>query len=288
MGGFDFGGTVRFAWVLPIASLGCDGDKPPGKGDPIAVDRIGISASTVMVGFQAGKLRKSSRLQGFHITPLPITANQYQACIKARVCPAIETAEPLDASEVEAPAAKSVEEVALGVSVEGAKDFCNWVGGTLPTLPQWLLAARGSSPQRFAWGEHLPTCDEHPGGVNVPAFQAADERGRAVERTRAAASYEPCGTSVSSRFAVDQHSAGTSANGLKDVLLASSELLAKDTDSIFGSCRGSKGFCKVFGSAPGAIDFVRDAESADDVANSLQVASPAFAFRCVWSKGGDR
>lgn len=288
MGGCDIGGVGRRAWLLPMALLGCDGDKPPEKGAPIDVDRIAISSSAVTVGFKAGKLRESRRLEGFEITPLPVTASQYEACVGARACPALEGTDRAEPSGLEDPASKNVEEVALGVSVEGAKDFCNWVGGTLPTLPQWLLAARGSSPQRFAWGEHLPTCDEHPGGVNVPAFQTADERGRAVERTRAAASYQPCGTSVSSRFAVDQHSAGTSANGLKDVLLASSELLAKDTNSIFGSCRGSRGFCKVFGSAPGAIDFVRDAESADDVGNSIQVASPVFAFRCAWSKGGDR
>jgi hypothetical protein len=288
-----------FALLVAVAVSGCDQQASKPKVEPGDAERISISASAVIVGFQSGKLRNSETLPAFEISPLPITARQYAACVKAKGCPPTDSDEtqPSAQSESEdssAEATKSeVDEVASGVSVDGAKAFCSWVGGVLPSLPQWLLAARGVAPQRFAWGDQMPTCKEHPGGLNVRETGIEGERERRIARSRAAASYEPCGTAVSSRFAVDQHPAGTSVNGLKDTLLASAELLAKYPTSIFGSCRGKEGFCEVFGSMPGAIDFVREAEATGQDKDSPATApstpgSPRFAFRCAWSKGAEK
>lgn len=280
--------SAALALTFGLFSLGCDGDVPPKPGGSGDADRLEISASSITVGFKNGRVRASQTLAAFQITPLPITADQYDQCAKKGACPALDAVATDSAASAENEvAAPKQAEIARGVSPDGAKAFCSWVGGALPTLPQWLLAARGPTPHRFAWGDRLPTCAEHPGGVNV-AVASTDERLAAVERVRAAASYEPCGSSVSVRYAVDQHPAGTSPKGLKDVLLAPSELLARDPDSPFGSCRGPQGYCSVYGAAPGAIDFVRETPlgKTDDLADATQF--PSFAFRCVWNEGGGK
>lgn len=298
MGRIDQGVSTHVVLLFCIALIGCDGDATKTKIARGEIERIPISASAVTVGFQSGKLRNSERLQRFEITPLPVTASQYAACVKAKGCPATAVTQDSTTSTENDPDSADtspdsneqevVAEVARGVSVDGAKAFCSWVGGTLPTLPQWLLAARGVAPQRFAWGEHLATCKEHPNGVNLREDAAEGERDRRIARSRAAASYAPCGSSVSSRFAVDKHPASTSASGLKDTLLASAELLAKFPTSIFGSCRGTDGFCEVFGSVPGAIDFVREPDASTSTSTLKSSDSPRFAFRCVWAEGGDQ
>jgi len=49
------------------------------------------------------------------------------------------------------------------VGEKQAEAYCQSVNGRLPTLDEWLLAARGSSPRRFSWGDQPPArCDQHP------------------------------------------------------------------------------------------------------------------------------
>lgn len=175
-----------------------NGERPSKRSVGSNTDRISIDGSSVTVGFESGKLRQNVTVRAFDITRTPVTATQYALCAKARVCRPSPAAEKADTPAVEEPGAAPPdgETIAEGISTSDARDYCAWVGGKLPSLSQWLLAARGPSPQRFAWGNRLATCDEHPGGVN----RGIDDT--VAARVRQAASYSPCGSSATSRYRV--------------------------------------------------------------------------------------
>jgi formylglycine-generating enzyme required for sulfatase activity len=233
-----------------------------------AGELVQLTGGSVTVGFAAGRLTGAANLRGFSISKAPVTVAQFQSCVAAGIC------HWSDASCANPEAAD--EDVAECVGFDSASEYCSWVGGRLPTLPEWLLAARGPSVQRFPWADAMATCDQHPGAKAPPGQVLSPDSAELQHRL----GY--CGVATDERLRTGEHPNGTSAAGLGDILLSAGELLRGDSSSLFSVCSSPKNGCVVFGLSPGAIDAVESVgpEASDSVKRATTPRHP-YGFRCV-------
>ncbi len=89
-------------------------------------------------------------LQTFFIDTHEVTSSEYRQCRDAGACP---KRGPLynDFSRDRQPI--------TGVSWYAARDYCAWVGKSLPTEAQWEKAARGPDGELFPWGQEKANCN---------------------------------------------------------------------------------------------------------------------------------
>lgn len=82
----------------------------------------------------------------FEIGRYEVTNRQYQQCAKAGACAGASTVgADMDLHPV------------FNVTWYDAQDYCNWIGGRLPTEAEWEKAARGTDGNIFPWGDNAPT-----------------------------------------------------------------------------------------------------------------------------------
>jgi hypothetical protein len=237
----------------------------PSAGEMPAV--ASVAGGTVVVGFKRGKLRQNAPVESFRVTKHPITVAQYRACVAKGACAEPSMRTPacrgagshgvLDRATYEIAGSDALPVTCA--TVDEAKQYCAWIGGALPTNEQWMLAARGPSVARYAWGDDEPTCERRglADGICAPY---------------AIGSLQPP-PAVVAVFGVGGHPSGASPSGVEDVLMTPGELLAPSPAAFFTACAPPGHGCVVDGMAPAAIDSV--APATDDA------PVPTPSFRCA-------
>jgi formylglycine-generating enzyme required for sulfatase activity len=263
--------------IACAAMMGCDeGGETVAHAPADPGPTVSIDGQELTVGFALGQLRKTVEVDSFRISQHPVTLGEYRACMNAGRCQAPPEAACTKDRGFSARAVTrkpnfrdegaSPDVAATCVGLQGARQYCASVGGVLPSLDQWLLAARGSSPRRHAWGSEGATCAQHAYAIPVPP--------------------ERCDKPATDLGRVGLHPAGASPSGVQDVLLTTGELLDASADAFFTACRkgsnakpGSDRGCIAYGLRPGSIDSVRELRLEPDRPDST--ATP-YGFRCAW------
>ena len=131
-------------------------------------EAVAVPAATIESGF-ASDVRHDTHIDvaAFRIAKRPVTVSQYQRCVVAGACtePASKahvcTSWNADYDPRPSPYREYLDRPTYGVSGDlpvtcvqfaQAAQYCAWVGGQLPTLPQWWAAARGEKATRYSWG----------------------------------------------------------------------------------------------------------------------------------------
>jgi eukaryotic-like serine/threonine-protein kinase len=86
-------------------------------------------------------------LDAFWIYKFEVTNMQFKKCIEAGIC---SDSSLFSYGDNSFPAC---------VNWFQAKDYCEWIGGRLPTEAEWEKAARGIDGRDYPWGNENPTCD---------------------------------------------------------------------------------------------------------------------------------
>jgi formylglycine-generating enzyme required for sulfatase activity len=279
---------ASLGFVLGFALLGCE-NKSGGAEQKLAPPEqvplgISVSGGTVNVGVFANEIRGTETVAAFRIAELPITVARHGACVNAGACSPAQgdgcyrvSAQPLGGSTLvpataDALASLDPELPATCVGVSQAAQYCAWVGGALPSLSEWLAAARGLDVAEFPWGAGAASCEQHPDGVVPTGEDPAGDKWQTLCSQQA------------DQYRVAGHPAGAAASGMQDVLLASAELLRPGANSVFQACDASdRDACAVTGRSAGAIDTVVSVAAKGETPGAAPPpAVVRYAFRCVW------
>ena len=92
-------------------------------------------------------------LDGFWIDQTEVTSGMYAQCVDAGAC-----SPPEESNPTQVDTARYDVYPVINVSWFQANDYCNWIGGRLPTEAEWEKAARGDDGRLYPWGDDEPTC----------------------------------------------------------------------------------------------------------------------------------
>jgi len=265
---------AALAALVAMSVIACaDGEAGTRARGPASIpESVAVSAAQVEVGTAIGTIRKHVQVPSFRISRHPTTVAQYRECVTARACtPPARTTGGCAASD-QGPAGRTYSEsgalddapVTCTALTQAAR-YCQWAGGRLPRVEEWLGASRGPNVRRYAWADQRLACDKHPAAI-------------APLGTKACCPAEGC--TAEQVALVGKHPAGSSPAGVEDVLLAPAELLSADSRSVWPACRDAKKGCVASTLSGASIDAIGAGPEAGDSSASV----PAWAFRCVWEE----
>lgn len=261
--------VLRMLCLSAFWLLGCNSGAPLGpeskEGQATRPTALTVTGGEVVVGFAQGTLRVDTEVATFRITKFPITRAEYAECVGALRCEPAQCVEATDEDGTNEGSAQPVD----CVSSDAAARFCAFHGGKLPSLPQWLSAARGQQVARFAWGNASPTCELHPwagGSLGARTGIPEAQLGKGAPKC----SIGP------DELKVGVHLKGAAPSGMEDVLLTPGEMVLPDPTLALGGCNSATDTCAIYGLEGGAIDAATPAAASQD-----QVVV-ATSFRCVW------
>lgn len=93
-------------------------------------------------------------LSDYWIYSTEVTNRQYALCVDQGWCTPPDLAANSDFVGFD-----GQNKAVVGVTHDQASDYCNFVGGDLPTEAQWEKAARGTDGRSYPWGDATPTCE---------------------------------------------------------------------------------------------------------------------------------
>lgn len=102
--------------------------------------------------------RHSVTLNAFWLDRTEVTNAQYNRCVKAGKCQASAYTNDSQLDGADYPV--------VGVSWQDAVNYCQWVGGRLPTEAEWEYAARGPENRVYPWGNEFD-----PAKANTDRFE---------------------------------------------------------------------------------------------------------------------
>lgn len=265
--------TLALAALLLVPACGNDAQRRKLRAPPEAVpEAVSIAGANMTVGTKLGTIRESSKVEGFRISRFPTTVAQYSLCVRATACgaPAWKTSAcAADSHSIDGRTYDKEQTYpdapVTCVSPQQAKAYCDWVGGQLATIEQWLLGARGTNPARFSWGSAAPTCARY----GRRSIDSDDPEQLAAARCN--------GPEVP---AVGQRPGGKSPLGLEDILITQGELVGGSAGAAMPACQGALG-CMVTGFSLGGIDLVVPLLPAAKEDEPLPEI-PSSGFRCAW------
>ncbi|MBN1947104.1 MAG: formylglycine-generating enzyme family protein [Bradymonadales bacterium] len=164
-----------------------------GDPDPLAVDWVEIAGGTYQMGddwdiFMDNEPVHSVTVPTFELARTEVTVAQYQACVEAGEC-----TEPLTGYDCIWGVEDRDDHPVNCVSWYQAWQFCEWVGGRLPTEAEWEYAARCQGQDiDYPWGNDPATCEHavvsqddagndcEPGGIEPVCSRLLDTSDQAV------------------------------------------------------------------------------------------------------------
>jgi serine/threonine-protein kinase len=140
---------------VPAPGLGATRTRP-ADGMPM----VYVPAGTFQMGSAEGepnadgdeKPQHQVTLDAFWIDKYEVSNALYTRCVEAGACQ--------ESAFADDPTYNGADYPVVGVSWQDAVDYCQWIGGRLPTEAEWEYAARGPHDGRiYPWGDDPPTCE---------------------------------------------------------------------------------------------------------------------------------